>query len=129
LSPADFYSTYLKKLQVLLQVKSSSSIWYFGFVFPVPPIVTDGRTARYSLKKKKKFLFILEQVPVQVAKYSEFWSLYVSRVDPHVPSVTMPPHSPQIVCKTGTLKFSIAVRFFTCALFKEYKNLLVLART
>jgi len=69
-----------------------------------------------------KFLFIVEQVPVQVAKYSEFWSLHVNRVHPHVPPVTMPPHSPQIVCKTSVLKFSIAVQFFTCALLKEYKK-------
>jgi len=41
-----------------------------------------------------KFLFILEQIRIQVAKYSEFWSLYVNRVHPHVPSLTTPPPSP-----------------------------------
>ena len=41
-----------------------------------------------------KFILILEQMPVQVAKYSEFWSLYVNRVNTHVPSVTTPPPSP-----------------------------------
>jgi hypothetical protein len=29
-----------------------------------------------------------------VAKYSEFWSLNISRVHPHVPSLTTPPPSP-----------------------------------
>ena len=67
-----------------------------------------------------KFLFIFEQIPVQVAKYSEIWSLHVNRVNPHAPSVTRPPPSPQIVCKTSMLKFSIVVVFLTCALFKEY---------
>ena len=27
-----------------------------------------------------------------------------------------------IVCKTNILKFSIALEFFTCALFKEYEK-------
>jgi hypothetical protein len=47
-SPTDFCSTYLKKLQVVPQVKSSSYRWYFVFVFPLPPIVTSGRIGRYS---------------------------------------------------------------------------------
>ena len=38
-----------------------------------------------------KFLFILEQIRIQVAKYSEFWSLNVYQVHPHVPSLTAPP--------------------------------------
>jgi hypothetical protein len=42
------YSAYLKKLQVVLQVKSSSYCWCFVFVFPLPSIATDGRIARYS---------------------------------------------------------------------------------
>jgi len=48
LSPTDFYSTYLKKRQVVLQVKSSSYSQCFVFVFPLPPTVTDGRIARCS---------------------------------------------------------------------------------
>jgi hypothetical protein len=39
-------------------------------------------------KKAITFLFILEQIRIYVAKYSEFWSLYVYRVHPHVPSLT-----------------------------------------
>ena len=45
-------------------------------------------------KKRMKFLFILEQIWMQVAKYPEFWSFYVYRVHPHVPSLTTPPPSP-----------------------------------
>jgi len=45
-------------------------------------------------KKAMKFLFIFEQIPIQVAKYSEFLSFYVYRVHPHVPSLTTPPPSP-----------------------------------
>jgi hypothetical protein len=41
-----------------------------------------------------KFLFILEQIRIQVAKYSEFWSLNINRVHPYVPSLTTPPPSP-----------------------------------
>jgi len=47
-----FYSKYLKKkMRVVLQVKSPSCSWCFDFVFPLPPSVTDGGTARCSLKK------------------------------------------------------------------------------
>jgi len=45
-------------------------------------------------KKAMKFLFILEQIRIQVARYSEFWSLNVYQVHPHVPSLTTPPPSP-----------------------------------
>ena len=45
-------------------------------------------------KKAVKFLFIFEQIRVQVAKYSEFWSLNVNRVHPHVPSLTTQYPSP-----------------------------------
>ena len=41
-----------------------------------------------------EFLFILEQIRIQVAKYFEIWSLYVYRVHPHDPSLTTPPPSP-----------------------------------
>jgi len=41
-----------------------------------------------------EFLFILEQIQIQVAKCFEIWSLYVYRVYLHVPSLTMPPPSP-----------------------------------
>jgi len=41
-----------------------------------------------------EFLFIIEQIRIQVAKYFEISSLYVYRVRPHVPSVTTPPPSP-----------------------------------
>jgi hypothetical protein len=41
-----------------------------------------------------KFLFILKQICIQVTKYSEFSSLYVNRVQPHVASLTTPPPSP-----------------------------------
>ena len=37
-----------------------------------------------------KFLSLLEQIRKQVAKYFDFWSLYVIRVHPNVPSLT--PH-------------------------------------
>jgi hypothetical protein len=55
-----------------------------------------------------------------VAKHSEFWPIYVYRVHPHVPSLTTPPPSPHNRVKTSMLKFSIAVAFFACALFKEH---------
>ena len=45
-------------------------------------------------KNAMKFLFILEQIRIQVVKYSEFWSLYVNRVCPHVLSLMTPPPSP-----------------------------------
>ena len=50
LSSTDFSSTYvyLKKLQVVLQMKSPFCSWCFVFVFPLPPAATDGRTVRYS---------------------------------------------------------------------------------
>jgi hypothetical protein len=51
LSPTDFYSMCLKRLQVVLQVKSPSYSWCFVFVFPLPPIVKDGRIASCSFKK------------------------------------------------------------------------------
>ena len=41
-----------------------------------------------------KFFSILEQIRKQVAKYSEFWSLNINRVRPHVPSLATPPPSP-----------------------------------
>jgi hypothetical protein len=41
-----------------------------------------------------KFLFILNPDRIQVAKYSEFWSLYVNWVHPHVLSLTTPTLSP-----------------------------------
>ena len=41
-----------------------------------------------------EFLFILEQIRIQVAKYFEIWSLYVYWVDPHVTFLTTPPPSP-----------------------------------
>ena len=44
-----FFSTYLKKLQVFLQVKSPTRS--FVFVYPFPPVVTDGRIARCSFQK------------------------------------------------------------------------------
>jgi hypothetical protein len=74
----------------------------------------------FILKKAMKFLFLLEQIRTYVAKYSELWSLYDYRVHPHVPSLTTPPPSPHNRVKTSMLKFSIAVAFFACALFKEY---------
>jgi len=37
-----------EKLQVALQVKSSSYSWCFVFVFPLPPTVRDVRIARCS---------------------------------------------------------------------------------
>jgi len=40
-----------------------------------------------------EFLFTLEQIRIQVAKYFEIWSLYVYRVHSHVPSLTTPPPS------------------------------------
>jgi len=45
-------------------------------------------------KKPMEFLFILEQIRIQVAKYFEIWSLYVYWVHPHVPSLRTPPLSP-----------------------------------
>jgi len=41
-----------------------------------------------------EFLFIREQIRIQVAKYFEIRSLYVYRAHPHVPSLTTPPPSP-----------------------------------
>jgi len=41
-----------------------------------------------------KFLFILQHIPIKVAKYSEFWSFYIYQVRPHVPSLMAPPPSP-----------------------------------
>ena len=45
-------------------------------------------------KKAMKFLIIIEKIRIQVAKYSELWSLNVYRVHPHVPSLMTPPPSP-----------------------------------
>ena len=41
-----------------------------------------------------KFLIIIEQIRIQVAKYSELWSLNVYQVHQHVPSLTTRPPSP-----------------------------------
>ena len=41
-----------------------------------------------------EFLFTLEQIWIQVAKYFEIWSVHVYRVHPRVPSLTTPPPSP-----------------------------------
>jgi len=72
------------------------------------------------LKKAMKFLFILEQIPVQVAKYSEFWSFYVYRCTHMFRLLRRHLLLHIIVCKTSMLKFSIALEFFICSLFKEY---------
>ena len=45
-------------------------------------------------KKPTEFLFILEQIRIQVTKYFKIWSLYVYQVHPHDPSLTTPPPSP-----------------------------------
>ena len=45
-------------------------------------------------KRAMKFLFVLEQILVRVAKYSKFCSFYFYWVHPHVLSLTMPPPSP-----------------------------------
>ena len=42
-------------------------------------------------KKPMEVLFNLEQIQIQVAKYFEIWSFHVYRVNPHVPSLPMPP--------------------------------------
>jgi len=40
-----------------------------------------------------EFVFILEHIRIRVAKYFEIWSLYVYRMQPHVPSLMTPPPS------------------------------------
>ena len=41
-----------------------------------------------------EFLFNVEQIQIQVAKYFENWSFHIYRVNPHVPSLpTLPPHN------------------------------------
>jgi hypothetical protein len=55
--------------------------------------VTDGELLDVHSKKAMNFLVNLEHSRVQLAKYSEFWSFYVYRVQPHVPSLTTPPPS------------------------------------
>ena len=47
----------------------------------------------FVLKNPMEFLFILEQIRIQVAKYFAIWSLNVYLVHPHVPSLTTPPPS------------------------------------
>jgi len=63
-----------------------------------------------------EFLFILEQIRIQVAKYFEMfiWCTHMFRLLRHHLLLHI------IVCKTSMLKFYIALEFFTCALFREY---------
>ena len=68
-----------------------------------------------------KFLFILEQIQIQMAKYSKFWSLYVNRVFPHVPPLmTLPPPYNRIQNKHVKILHCSRVPY--CALFKEYQK-------
>ena len=93
LSPTEFYSTYLKKIAS----RSSSEIALLQLVFSYFLSHQLRQTVELldiHSKKPMKFLFILEQIRIQVAKYSEFWSFYVYRVHPHVPSLTTPPPPP-----------------------------------
>jgi hypothetical protein len=57
-----------------------------------------------QFKKAMKLIFILEHIRMYVAKYSEFWPIYVYRVHPHVPSLTTPPPSPHNRVKTSMFK-------------------------
>jgi len=58
----------------------------------------------FILTKATKFLFILKQVPVQVAKYSEFWPLYVSIWCTHMFRLLRRHLLHIIVCKTSMLQ-------------------------
>jgi hypothetical protein len=57
-----------------------------------------------------KVLVILEQIQIQVAKYSEFWSLFVNRVHPRVPSLTTPPPSPHNRVQNKHIKIILRCR-------------------
>ena len=58
-----------------------------------------------------EFLFNLEQIRIQVAKYFEIWSLYVYRVYPHAPSLTTPPTSPHNRVQNKHFKIFYRFRF------------------
>ena len=66
----------------------------FCFCISSPTSCDTVELLNIDSKKPMEFLFILEQIRIHVAKYFEIWFLYVYRVHPHVPSLTMPPPSP-----------------------------------
>jgi len=106
---------YLKKLQVVLQVKSPSYSWCFVFVFPFPQIVIDGRTARCSWNCSSSssiFRYKWQNVPNSGLFMFIGWTHMLRLLQLH--------HLHIIVCKTSMLKLSIALEFFNCSLFKQY---------
>ena len=70
-----------------------------------------------------EFLFILEWIRIQVAKYFENWSLYVYRVHPHVPSLTTPPPSPHNRVQNKHVKFLNRFRvLYLCTVQRALKT-------
>ena len=70
-----------------------------------------------------EFLFILEQIRIQVAKYFVIWSLYVHQVHPHVPSRTTPPPSPHNRVQIQHVKIFHRFRFlYLCAVQRVLKT-------
>jgi len=64
-----------------------------------------------------EFLVNLKQIRMQVAKYFEICFVFIGWT--HMFRLFRR-HLNTIVCKTSLLKFSIALKFFTCALLKKY---------
>ena len=58
-----------------------------------------------------EFLFILEQVRIEVAKYFEIWPLLAYWVHPHVSSLTTPPPSPHNRVQNKRVKIFHRFRF------------------
>jgi len=84
------------------------------------------------IKKKKtvEFLFILEEIRIQVTKYFEIWSLYVYRVHPRVPSPTTPPPSPHNRVQNKRVKIFHRFRvLYLCTVQRARKTPLGLAET
>jgi len=99
-------------------VKSPSCSWRFVLVFPLQPTATAVQLLDIHSKKPMKFLFVLEQIRIQVAKYTNssplmligcthIYRLLRRHIFLHITA-----------CKTSM--FPIALEFFTFALFKEY---------
>ena len=77
-----------------------------------------------------EFLFIIEQIWIQVAKYFLIWSLYVYRMHPHVPSLTTPPPSPHNRVQNKHVKiFHRFGALYLCTVQRVLKNPLGLAET
>ena len=94
LSPTVFYRTKKKYCKSFFRCNRPTIVGVLFLYFLSHQLWQTAELLDIHSKKPMEFLFILEQIRIQVAKYFEIWSLYVYRVHAHVPSLTTPPPSP-----------------------------------